>query len=173
MKSRKIAFFYPLGFIQVNLIPVFFFMVNIWSYPFLADTAGLVDFLIGNDVIAQKLRDRFVFQLVPMLNPDGVVFGFQRTSFAGNDLNRAWSNPDPKTHPEVYATKNTWKHICSTNNVVLSCDFHGHAGKSNIFIYGCGQQHSLPVDLMNRLQDDPDPVFLRDQLLEHSEKVRQ
>jgi murein tripeptide amidase MpaA len=29
-----------------------------------------------------------VFKIVPMINPDGVVFGNYRTSLSGKDLNR-------------------------------------------------------------------------------------
>ena len=36
------------------------------------------------------LRDHFVFKIVPMLNPDGVVNGNYRCSLSGQDLNRQW-----------------------------------------------------------------------------------
>lgn len=44
--------------------------------------------------MAQKLRDKFIFKLIPMLNPDGVIHGNYRTNLAGYDLNRVWENPD-------------------------------------------------------------------------------
>ena len=37
---------------------------------------------------AHVLRNHFVFKVVPMLNPDGVVNGNYRSSLAGEDLNR-------------------------------------------------------------------------------------
>ena len=48
-----------------------------------------------NDVtdLMQALRKSFVFKLVPMLNPDGVVVGNYRTSLAGVDLNRVFRTP--------------------------------------------------------------------------------
>lgn len=41
----------------------------------------------------QKLRRKFVFKLVPMLNPDGVVVGNYRTNLAARDLNRTYKDP--------------------------------------------------------------------------------
>jgi murein tripeptide amidase MpaA len=34
----------------------------------------------------------FVFYIVPMLNPDGVIVGNYRTSYSGKDLNRQFKD---------------------------------------------------------------------------------
>ena len=39
---------------------------------------GVIQFLTGSSDTARALRDRFVFKIVPMLNPDGVFLGNQR-----------------------------------------------------------------------------------------------
>ena len=49
---------------------------------------GLLDFLTSNHSDAKLLREMFVFKVVPMLNPDGVIIGNYRCSLAGRDLNR-------------------------------------------------------------------------------------
>lgn len=49
---------------------------------------GTLDFLTGSSLDAKILRDNFVFKVVPMLNPDGVINGNYRCSLAGVDLNR-------------------------------------------------------------------------------------
>lgn len=49
---------------------------------------GILDFLIGKSNEARTLRSLFVFKIVPMLNPDGVLYGNNRCSLAGVDLNR-------------------------------------------------------------------------------------
>lgn len=49
---------------------------------------GVIQFLISQNPLAAALRSSFVFKLVPMLNPDGVVNGSYRCSLAGCDLNR-------------------------------------------------------------------------------------
>jgi murein tripeptide amidase MpaA len=52
---------------------------------------GLLDFLVSAHPKAVQLRQRIVFKIVPMLNPDGVVAGNNRCSLSGQDLNRHWS----------------------------------------------------------------------------------
>lgn len=49
---------------------------------------GVIDYLLSSDEGAKILRNRFVFKIVPMLNPDGVVVGNYRCSLSGFDLNR-------------------------------------------------------------------------------------
>lgn len=40
---------------------------------------GVLDFITDpDDIEAQLLRDKFVFKIVPMLNPDGVINGNYR-----------------------------------------------------------------------------------------------
>lgn len=66
---------------------------------------GILDYLTGPSLNAKILRDNFVFKIVPMLNPDGVINGSTRCNLAGVDLNRIWNDPQRKIHPTVYHTK--------------------------------------------------------------------
>ncbi|KAF1788605.1 Peptidase M14, carboxypeptidase A [Phytophthora cactorum] len=98
---------------------------------------GILDFLTGNSLEARFLRHHFVFKVVPMLNPDGVIHGNYRCSLAGTDLNRRWLNPSSELHPTIFATKNMLLSVRKTRHVSLYCDLHGHSRKKNIFLYGC------------------------------------
>ena len=97
---------------------------------------GTIEYLLSEE--AQELRDKFVFKIMPMLNPDGVIYGNYRSSSLGVDLNRRWKNPSKFLHPSIYYSKAliTWL----SPNVALTCDFHGHSRKKNIFMYGCCSQ---------------------------------
>jgi murein tripeptide amidase MpaA len=53
---------------------------------------GLIDYLIGDDENAKYLRETFVFKIIPMQNPDGVIVGNYRCSLMGTDLNRQWTS---------------------------------------------------------------------------------
>ena len=66
---------------------------------------GILDFLTGPSPEAEALRDTFVFKIVPMLNPDGVINGNYRCSLAGCDLNRRWGDASDVYHPTVHWTK--------------------------------------------------------------------
>lgn len=66
---------------------------------------GFLEFLCGDSKEAKMLRQNFIFKIVPMLNPDGVVLGNYRTGISGKDFNREYRNPDKTIFPEVYHFK--------------------------------------------------------------------
>lgn len=98
---------------------------------------GIIDYLMSPTMSAKILRDHFVFKIVPMLNPDGVIFGNNRCGASGVDLNRCWIDPSKKLHPTIFHAKAMAKQFNEEQGVFMSCDFHGHSRKKNIFMYGC------------------------------------
>lgn len=106
---------------------------------------------------AKILRDNFVFKIVPMLNPDGVINGNYRCSLAGVDLNRIWTEPNKKLHPTIYHTKMMIRRLVEDREVTMFCDFHGHSRKKNIFMYGCERKS----DKRGRMLTTVYPVELR------------
>jgi uncharacterized repeat protein (TIGR02543 family) len=55
---------------------------------------GLINFLISGDAVAQRLRDDFVWYIVPMVNPDGVYLGASRATADLRNANRDWKNTE-------------------------------------------------------------------------------
>ena len=55
---------------------------------------GLLDYLVSDNPEAREIRKRYIVKLVPMVNPDGVIYGNFRCNLAGVDLNRKWDNPN-------------------------------------------------------------------------------
>ena len=91
---------------------------------------GVLKFLTDPDNIEAKLlRENFIFKIIPMLNPDGVINGNYRCSLAGCDLNRRWKNPSKVIHPTIYHTKKMVKESHAERGVMLFCDLHGHSRK--------------------------------------------
>ena len=102
---------------------------------------GVLTFLTDpNNLEAKILRENFVFKVIPMLNPDGVINGNYRCSLAGCDLNRRWKTPSKMLHPTIYQTKKLVKQIHQERGLVMFCDLHGHSRKQNVFMYGCNKK---------------------------------
>jgi len=96
---------------------------------------GCIDFLMGNSEEAKKLREIYLFKIVPMMNPDGVLVGNSRTSFAGCDLNRRWGKPNEIIHPEIFHTKQMITKLSTQRNIAFVIDCHGHFGTFNSLFY--------------------------------------
>jgi len=104
---------------------------------------GTLDFLCDPaSQEAELLRQNFVFKVIPMLNPDGVINGNYRCSLAGCDLNRRWKAPSKVLHPEIYYTKQLVLITAKERELALFCDYHGHSRRKNIFMYGCNIQNA-------------------------------
>lgn len=52
---------------------------------------GVVERLLSKSKEAEFLLKNYIFYVIPMVNPDGVVFGHYRTNLSGKDLNRKWN----------------------------------------------------------------------------------
>ncbi|XP_013861062.1 cytosolic carboxypeptidase 2 [Austrofundulus limnaeus] len=112
---------------------------------------GFLDFLLGDSDDAQVLRDHFIFKVVPMLNPDGVVVGNYRCSLAGRDLNRNYKTLLRDAFPCVWHVRNMVERLMAETEVVLYCDFHGHNRKNNVFMYGCNSRGDASLNLQERV----------------------
>jgi len=99
---------------------------------------GIIQFLTSARREAQELRRRFVFKLIPMMNPDGVINGCNRFSLAGVDLNRVWDRPSKIMHPSVYWAKGLIQYMTeiSKRAPFVVVDIHGHSRLSNVILYG-------------------------------------
>ncbi|CAH2294247.1 cytosolic carboxypeptidase 1 isoform X1 [Pelobates cultripes] len=105
---------------------------------------GTLEFLMSNSPSAQCLRESYIFKIVPMLNPDGVINGNHRCSLSGEDLNRQWQNPNVDLHPTIYHTKGLLQYLAAIRHVPLVyCDYHGHSRKKNVFMYGCSIKETV------------------------------
>ena len=98
---------------------------------------GLVDSLLNiNDRNSIELRNKFVFKIIPMLNPDGVIHGNHRCSLTGNDLNRMYQHPSCFKYPSIFHLKLLIHEINITRKIFLLLDIHGHSKIKNFVLYG-------------------------------------
>ncbi|ELK24205.1 Cytosolic carboxypeptidase 4 [Myotis davidii] len=95
---------------------------------------GALEFLVSGDPGARLLRENFIFKIIPMLNPDGVVNGNHRCSLRGEDLNRQWLAPSAQLQPTIYHAKGLLYYLHSTGRTPV---------KKNVFVYGCSIKETL------------------------------
>lgn len=128
---------------------------------------GAIEFLLSNCKEAKMLRSKCVFKIVPMLNPDGVVYGNYRCSLLGVDLNRRWKHPNKIMHPTIFYTKKLIEIFSEEREVALFCDFHGHSIKKDIFAYACSYKRcdiykvkeNLVIRLIPYILSKVNPLF--------------
>uniref|UniRef100_A0A8C4XH01 tubulin-glutamate carboxypeptidase n=1 Tax=Erpetoichthys calabaricus TaxID=27687 RepID=A0A8C4XH01_ERPCA len=105
---------------------------------------GTLEFLCSNDPAAMMLRETYIFKIIPMLNPDGVINGTHRCSLTGEDLNRQWMKPDINLSPTIYHCKGLLSYLNGIGKApIVFCDYHGHSRKKNVFLYGCSIKETL------------------------------
>ena len=104
---------------------------------------GLLELLLReHDPRAVALRSRFVFKLVPMVNPDGVFRGHYRADTLGHNLNRCYGEATLERHPSVYAIAAVVRQLHACGSLKYYIDTHAHATKRGCFLYG----NALPDD---------------------------
>ena len=98
---------------------------------------GFLQFILReDDPRARAMRDRFVFKLVPIINPDGVFRGHYRSDTRGLNLNRVYLHCRPEIHPAIHAITRVVKQLHALNQLQFYVDCHGHATKRGCFLYG-------------------------------------
>ncbi|XP_040265175.1 cytosolic carboxypeptidase 2 isoform X1 [Bufo bufo] len=112
---------------------------------------GFLDFILSDSPDAQLLRDTFIFKVIPMLNPDGVIVGNYRCSLSGRDLNRNYRSMLKDSFPSIWHTRAMVKRLVAEREVLLYCDFHGHSRKNNVFMYGCNNKGQPESKLHERV----------------------
>ena len=115
---------------------------------------GVIEYLLSNEPAAKNLRNNFIFKIVPMLNPDGVIRGNFRMNILGKDLNRMWDEPNQDICPTIYNTVKMIQKTLDSRDIYFFCDFHGHSNKYNFFLYSCKCKYDyLQIDEFTIIQN--------------------
>lgn len=101
------------------------FRQHAWEAPTSHVCEGALRFLLSRDAEAARLRDRMVWKIIPMADPDGVARGGVRFNVHGYDLNRNWDAVDPAKMPEIAAQRGAiFEWLDSGRRIDLFMAFH-------------------------------------------------
>jgi hypothetical protein len=86
---------------------------------------GAIRTLLANDAASKELRERIIWKIFPLCDPDGVARGGVRFNANGFDLNRNWDVVDTVKMPEITAQRNAVKQwLAAGNHIDLLLSLH-------------------------------------------------
>ena len=120
---------------------------------------GLINWLLSDDPEAMAVMQHMIFNVIPMMNPDGVYAGKYRTNSLDIDLNRQWDNADPDTEPSVYAVVDLVEQwVNEGKDFSLFLDFHSTRSGRTCFNYRYA--YSTVPDIISQTYYDNQEAFL-------------
>jgi len=99
-------------------------------------TEGMIQALMAEDENAKQLLDKYVFKIVPMVNPDGLFHGVCRYNSNMEDLNSEWDDELSDTanlpvEPEVLAIMKWAKGWIEAGGTIdFATDVHSHSQRA-------------------------------------------
>ncbi|XP_066152852.1 cytosolic carboxypeptidase 6-like isoform X1 [Euwallacea fornicatus] len=99
---------------------------------------GLLELLASSNPIANILREKVTFKVIPMLNPDGVFLGNYNSTVMGTNLNRSWHIANQWLHPTTKSVIDALIILDKSKDFQLDfvVDIHAHSGLTGCFVYG-------------------------------------
>jgi hypothetical protein len=116
---------------QSHFLPIYRVAIHARTHPNEVQSEMLshriIEYLIEDSPLGELLRDRFVFHIVPMYNPDGVELRYGRQNANYVDLERNWFTYPHE--PEVEALKNKYLEFMeSFLPIRIALNMHGDGG---------------------------------------------
>ena len=113
---------------------------------------GIINFLLSEDEEAVTARKRFIYKLIPMMNPDGVYHGTSRYNMEMEDLNNIWLSEE-KMQPEVAGVMKwaeRWHE--EGKQIDMFWDVHNHSQfhRYNVLIFKDNLLDSLQIQMNKR-----------------------
>jgi hypothetical protein len=97
-------------------------------------TREIIRFLIADNDYARMLRERTVFHIIPMYNPDGVELELPRQNAHNIDLERNWEAVPPE--PEVATLRRRFQELmASPMPIEIALNMHSASDCKRYFVY--------------------------------------
>ncbi len=112
-------------------------------------TDQVIQLLLSEDPFAQFLREKCVFHIIPMYNPDGVELEYSRENAHGIDLESNW-NANP-VEPEVAVLRQRFTELmASPAPVEVALNMHSAWACKRYFVYHDSVGTSPPFTILER-----------------------
>jgi len=97
-------------------------------------TNAVINLLLSEDEFAQLLRDRCIFYIIPMYNPDGVELEYPRENAHGVDIESNWyAHP---VEPEVAVLRSRFTELMATEAPIeVALNLHSAFACKRYFVY--------------------------------------
>jgi len=97
-------------------------------------TNEMINMLLADTPIADTLRRRYIFEIMPMYNPDGVELGKSRQNANNIDLESNWNAVSPQ--PEVLVLRAQFERMMALPNpMTVMLNMHSSISCKRYFVY--------------------------------------
>ncbi len=94
----------------------------------------MIKMLLADTDLARMLRQRYIFNIMPMYNPDGVEIGNSRENANMIDIESNWNNPSPQK--EVLVLRSQFqKFMAKPNPMKVMLNIHSAYACKRYFVY--------------------------------------
>jgi PGF-pre-PGF domain-containing protein len=109
---------------------------------------GIIDFLLNEtNPTANKIRQDYIFKIIPLVDPDSSAMGRGRYGYNWLDPNRQWNFPNPNNFLSINLTKNE----IASFDPDLFIDLHGMISNSDNQLYYPSSSNNNEVGIMNNI----------------------
>ena len=113
---------------------------------------GILEFLLSDDEIAQKMRSSFIFLVFPMVDIDGVYNGRYGKDSKPVDFYSDWDVNSKPLRPEIRVIQKVIDNFATQNNYSIFIDLHAPCSHNFNYFY-IGPSEKLPIRYyMNQLR---------------------
>jgi hypothetical protein len=94
----------------------------------------IINDLLGESNLSELLRNNFIFNIIPMYNPDGVELSYSRENAHNIDIESNWNSTNPE--PEVIVLRNQFiKYMNSGFPIQIALNMHSSGNCKRFFVY--------------------------------------
>ncbi|MHB1051268.1 MAG: M14 family zinc carboxypeptidase [Bacteroidota bacterium] len=112
-------------------------------------TNEMIKILLSDSLFADTLRRRYVFEIMPMYNPDGVELGKSRQNANNIDLESNWNAASPQ--PEVLVLRAQFERMMALPNpMTVMLNMHSSISCKRYFVYHAAGGTSLLFSLLEQ-----------------------